>query len=64
MSATPQRLIGLNSGELAILLEVLESERSKLMIEIRHTDHRAYRDDLRRRLTLLEGLIARCNQPE
>jgi len=39
----------LKEEELQILTELLESERVKLLIEIRHTDHRAYRDALRRR---------------
>ena len=30
--------------ELTLLKELLESERLRLMVEIRHTDHRAYRD--------------------
>lgn len=60
MSSTIQGFANLNSEELAILAEVLESERAKLLIEIRHTDHRAYRDELRRRLTLVEGLVERC----
>jgi hypothetical protein len=38
----------------------LESEREKLLIEIRHTDHRAFRDDLRHRLAMVEGLLERC----
>ena len=60
MNPMTQRLLNLNSEELAVLTEVLESECAKVLIEIRHTDHRAYRDELRRRLTLLEGLVARC----
>ncbi len=48
------------SGEEAgILLELLESERARLPVEIRHTDHRSYREELRRRLDIIERLIAR-----
>jgi erythromycin esterase-like protein len=50
----------LSSEELAILAELLASERTKLLIEIRHTDHRAVRDQLRGRLTLVESLVERC----
>lgn len=47
-------------GELEILAELLESARVKLLIEIRHTHHRACRDELRHRLTLVESLPERC----
>ena len=43
--------------ELTLLNELLESERLRLMVEIRHTDHRAYRDDLRHRLEIVEHLL-------
>jgi len=46
--------------ELAVLAELLETARAKLLVEIRHTDHRAFRDYLRHRLTLVESLIERC----
>jgi hypothetical protein len=52
----------LNSEELAILSELLESERTRLLVEIRHADHRAFRDVLRHRLGLVEQLIER-SQP-
>lgn len=60
MNATTHEPLNLNSEELAILGELLESAYTKLLVEIRHTHHRVYRDDLRHRLTLLEGLIERC----
>ena len=60
MNSTTHESFNLSSEELAILTELLESERAKLLIEIRHTDHRAFRDELRRRLTLVEGLVERC----
>lgn len=43
--------------ELSVLNELLESERLRLMVEIRHTDHRVFRDQLRRRLELVEHLL-------
>jgi hypothetical protein len=47
--------LNLNSDELAVLSELLESERAKLLVEIRHTDHRTFREELRRRLTTVLG---------
>lgn len=52
--------IQVSGEELGVLIEVLELERAKLLVEIRHTDHRAFRDRLRRRLTVVEGLMERC----
>ena len=46
--------------ELEVLDELLESERSRLLVEIRHTDHRAYRDELRHRLEVVEHLLQSC----
>jgi hypothetical protein len=43
--------------ELTVLNELLESERLRLMVEIRHTDHRAYREELRHRLDIVEHLL-------
>jgi hypothetical protein len=43
--------------ELTVLNELLESERLRLMVEIRHTDHRAFRDELRHRLEVVEHLL-------
>jgi erythromycin esterase-like protein len=60
MNSTTHEPLNLPSEELAILAELLESARAKLLIEIRHTDHRAFRDELRHRLTLVESLIERC----
>ncbi len=60
MDPTVHEPLNLNSEELAIVAELLESERTKLLIEIRHTHHRAFRDELHRRLTLVEDLVERC----
>jgi hypothetical protein len=46
--------------ELEVLDELLESERSRLLVEIRHTDHRSYRDELRHRLDVVEHLLENC----
>ena len=49
--------------ELTVLNELLESERLQLMVEIRHTDHRAYRDELRHRLEVVEHLLEETEIP-
>ena len=54
--------ISLESEDLALLKELLESEQDRLLVEIRHTDHRSYRDQLRQRLALVERLIEDCRQ--
>lgn len=60
MNSTTRKSLELMEEELAILGELLESERARLLIEIRHTHHRSFRDDLRRRLELVESVAGRC----
>jgi hypothetical protein len=60
MNSTIHAPLDLTSEEFAILAELLESTRVKLLIEIRHTHHRSFRDELRHRLTLVEHLAERC----
>lgn len=60
MNSTIHEPLDLTSEEFAILAELLESECAKLPIEIRHTHHRSFRDELRHRLTLVERLLERC----
>jgi hypothetical protein len=62
MNATTHESLNLNREELTVLAELLESERAKLLIEIRHTHHRSFKDELRHRLTLVEDLVERCRQ--
>jgi hypothetical protein len=62
MNQTTHEPLHLSSEELSILSELLESARTNLLVEIRHTDHRSYRDDLRRRLIIMEHLIQRCRR--
>ena len=52
----------LAAEETAVLTELLESEHSRLLVEIRHTDHRAYREELRQRLEIVEHLLGRLPQ--
>ena len=60
MNATHCENLSVTPDELAVLASLLESERTGLLVEIRHTGNRAFRDGLRRRLDLVEGLAARC----
>ena len=60
MDSTTHEPLNLGAEELAFLSQLLESERGRLLVEIRHTDHRAYRDELRARLDLVERLLERC----
>ena len=60
MSIVGHEPLNLSGEELALLAELLEAERTKLLVEIRHTDHRTYREELRRRLQIVESLAARC----
>ncbi len=61
MNVASREPLNLNPEEVAIIGELLESERSKLLVEIRHTDHRAFRDGLRRRLEAVDRLLERCH---
>jgi len=63
MNQTTLDPLHLDCEELAMLSELLEATHANLLIEIRHTDHRSYRNELRRRLELVERLIQRC-QPQ
>ena len=60
MNSITHEPLHLTSEEFAIPAELLEAAHTRLLIEIRHTHHRTYRDELRRRLTLVEGLLERC----
>jgi hypothetical protein len=42
MDATMNERLNLTSEEQTLLSDLLESERAKLMIEIRRTDHRSF----------------------
>ncbi len=60
MNTTTNEPLYLSNEEFAVVMELLEMERAKLSIEIHHTHHRAFRDDLRQRLNLVEELVQRC----
>jgi hypothetical protein len=52
----------LNSTEAAVLREVLTSHLAALRVEIGHTDHREFREMLRRRDEVLERIVAQLSQ--
>ncbi len=60
MNATAHEPLSLTSEEREVLAELLELARVRLLVEIRHTDHRAFRDELRHRLTVVESLMEHC----
>lgn len=60
MNATTNEQMSVNAEELELLAELLDEARTKLLVEIRRTYARSFREQLRRRLTLVEGLLARC----
>lgn len=60
VNATSHEPLNLNYEERALLAELLEAASTKLLVEIRRTDHRVYRDELRHRLTMVESLQERC----
>ena len=60
MNTTTYEPLPLNDEELAVLTELLESGLARLLIEIRHAHHRAFRDELRHRLAVVEELMERC----
>ena len=63
MATTPATIsLNLAGEEWAVLKELLETEQARLLVEIRHTDHRSFREDLRRRLEIVERLIEQCER--
>ena len=57
MNSTATEHWTVGAGEREILTELLQAERAKLLVEIRHTHHRAFRNDLRARLASIEKLL-------
>lgn len=60
MDTMPAVSLSLSGEELVVFTELLEGEQARLLVEIRHTDHRNFRDELRRRLAIVERLIDEC----
>ena len=61
MEVMPAITLNLAGEERTVLGQVLEAEQARLLVEIRHTDHRAYRDELRRKLEIVERLLNECH---
>jgi hypothetical protein len=59
MNSTAPDLADLSQEERALVAELLNSECAKLLVEIRHTERRTYREELKRRLATVERLAAR-----
>jgi repressor of nif and glnA expression len=53
----------LSEAEWALVVELLERERGELPAEIHHTRTSALREQLRQRLEMVEGLLARLRGP-
>lgn len=62
MNASALEPLNIEGEQLALLLEILESAHARMLVGIRHTDHRLFRDELRHRLEVVEKLIERCPQ--
>jgi hypothetical protein len=63
MNQTNREPLSVNGEEeLTLLSELLDTEQARLLVGIRHTFHREYRDELRRRLDLVEDLIKRVRK--
>ena len=48
--------LDLSSPEVELISELLKNAQKKLLVEIRHTDHRGFRDSLKERLVLVESI--------
>jgi len=59
VNTTTLEPLNLDAEERSTVIELLEDARTKLLVEIRRTDHRRFRDELRQRLTLVERLLER-----
>lgn len=59
MNSTITETGSLTDAERALIIELLERERSELPGEIRHTQNSDYRDSLHRRLELVQSLLLR-----
>ena len=60
MNSTALEPLNVEGEQLALLLELLESAHARMLVGIRHSDHRVFREELRHRLTVVEQLIERC----
>ena len=49
--------LSLTDSELDLVIELLTREQRQLLIEIRHTDHAAYRKKLQDRLVTVDSVL-------
>lgn len=62
METTTVHSFALSDDEREVVREVLESEDVRMAVEIRHTDKRAFREELKRRQHLVEEVLARLSE--
>jgi hypothetical protein len=62
METAAAKALHFTGDELNLLTEILESEKARLTVEIRHTDKRLFREDLKHRLTLVDELLSHLSQ--
>lgn len=63
MNPTTHEPLPLQSDEeLTVLAEMLDAEQARLLVGIRHSFHREYRQELQRKLDIVEGLINRIGK--
>jgi len=51
--------LSLSEAQIGLLLELLEEQQSRLLVEIRHTDTANFRLELKERLQRVESLMER-----
>ena len=56
-------ILELDKAELELVMELLERERGELPPEIRHTDSQQFRNKLRGRVEVVDGLLQRMEGP-
>ena len=61
MRAISREPLRLNEREVEIVGEVLESERCRLLGEMRHTAERPRHEELRQRLGTVDRIMERCH---
>jgi hypothetical protein len=54
--------VQLNSEELELVVDMLDREQARLHFEMRHTDKRAYREEMKHRLVVVESLLGRLRK--
>lgn len=54
----------INSEEGKLLAEILHRYQRELLLEISHADHREFKEALRRRAQMLEGLLEKVVVPD